>query len=217
MKYIAYYRVSTKKQGLGLEAQQASVLNYIKAQEGRELLAEYSEKESGKDNNRPQLAAALAECKKQGACLLIAKLDRLSRKVSFIFSLRDSGAEFCAIDLPEFTPLTLAIFAGMAQQERELISSRTSAALQALKAKGVKLGAPNATFSEAQRSAALEVRRAASKDNACNRRAYALVKAAAGLGWKALAQQLNDSGFTTAKGGSWSAVQVQRLVKLYEA
>lgn len=215
-KYILYTRVSTQKQGLGLEAQKASAENYINTN-GGQIIAEYSEKESGKRDNRPQLAEALQACKREGAILLIAKLDRLSRKVSFIFSLKDSGVKFLALDLPEFNTLTLAIFAAMAQQERELTSQRTAAALQALKAKGVKLGAPNASFSDDQRAASLESRRNASKENEANRRAFALISHVSGYNLSQLAGLLNESGFKTARGGNWSATQVKRLINLFGA
>lgn len=213
-KFILYTRVSTQKQGLGIEAQKASAEEYVKTN-GGQIIAEYSEKESGKRDNRPQLAAALQACKKEGAALLIAKLDRLSRKVSFIFALRDSGVKFLALDLPEFNTLTLAIFAAMAQQERELTSQRTAAALKALKAKGVKLGAPNPTFTNEQRAASLESRRAAARENEANRRAFALITHVSGYNLSGLAGLLNESGFKTAKGGQWSAIQVKRLMALY--
>lgn len=213
-KFILYTRVSTQKQGLGIEAQKASAEEYVKAN-GGQIIAEYSEKESGKNDNRPQLSEALRACKKEGAALLIAKLDRLSRKVSFIFALRDSGVKFLALDLPEFNTLTLAIFAAMAQQERELTSQRTAAALKALKAKGVRLGAPNPTFTPEQRAASLESRRAAARENEANRRAFALIAHVSGYNLSGLAGLLNESGFKTAKGGQWSATQVKRLMALF--
>ena len=215
-KFILYTRVSTQKQSLGLEAQRTAAYNYTAANEGL-IIAEYQEKESGKNDHRPQLTAALADCNRNNATLLIAKLDRLSRKVGVIFSLKYSGVKFLALDLPEFNTLTLAIFAAIAQQERELISQRPKAALQELKRNGVKLGAPNATITEAQRQSSLKTRRAASLENPCNRMAYALVKQSKGLSLRTLANLLNEGGFTTAKGGQWSAMQVQRLINLYEA
>lgn len=214
-KFVLYTRVSTSKQGLGLEAQRSAAYNYTAAN-GGEIVAEYQEKESGKKDTRPQLVAALEACKAFGATLLIAKLDRLSRKVGFIFSLKDSGVKFLALDLPEFNTLTLAIFAAMAQQERELISQRTSAALQVLKASGVKLGRPNASFTDAQRDASIQSRRQSARDNVCNLRAYTLIQHVQGLGFKALADLLNQNGFTTAKGGKWYGTQVKRLIEIYE-
>ena len=110
MKYVAYYRVSTNKQSLGLDAQQKSVSDFISANSENILLAEFKEKESGKNDYRMELNKALQLCKKENAILIIAKLDRLSRKVSFLFNLRDSGVDFKSLDCPDFNTLTLGIF-----------------------------------------------------------------------------------------------------------
>ena len=143
-KFVAYFRVSTDRQGksgLGLEAQRKSVLDYLDG--GRwELVAEFTEVESGKHNDRPELEKALAACKKQRAKLVIAKLDRLSRNLAFIATLMDSGVEFVAVDNPHANKLTVHILAAVAQHEREIISARTSAALKAAKARGKRLGNP---------------------------------------------------------------------------
>src|SRR4249920_820972 len=152
-KFVAYFRVSTDRQGksgLGLEAQRDSVLNYLDG--GRwTLIAEFTEIESGKRNDRPELEKALAACKKQKAKLVIAKLDRLSRNLAFIAALMDSGVEFIAVDNPHANKLTVHILAAVAQHEREIISARTSAALQAAKARGKRLGNPK--LFEARRQA----------------------------------------------------------------
>src|SRR5436190_13588369 len=143
-KFVAYFRVSTDKQGksgLGLEAQRKSVLDYLDG--GRWTLnAEFTEIESGKRNDRPELEKALAACKKQRAKLVIAKLDRLSRNLAFIATLMDSGVEFVAVDNPHANKLTVHILAAVAQHERELIAQRTRDALQAAKARGKTLGNP---------------------------------------------------------------------------
>ena len=142
--YIAYYRVSTQKQGrsgLGLEAQQHAVRSFLKG-DTNQLLSEFTEVESGKRNTRPQLTAAIQQAKQQEATLLIAKLDRLSRNASFIFALRDSGVKFVAADMPDANHLTVGILAVIADHERQAISDRTKAALSALKAQGVELGTP---------------------------------------------------------------------------
>jgi DNA invertase Pin-like site-specific DNA recombinase len=132
-KFVAYFRVSTDRQGksgLGLEAQRKSVLDYLDG--GRwDLVGEFTEIESGKHNDRPELEKALAACKKQKAKLVIAKLDRLSRNLAFIATLMDSGVEFIAVDNPHANKLTIHILAAVAQHEREIISARTSAALKA--------------------------------------------------------------------------------------
>src|SRR5437870_6269731 len=143
-KFVAYFRVSTDRQGksgLGLEAQRKSVLDYLDG--GRwDLVGEFTEIESGKHNDRPELEKALAACKKQKARLVIAKLDRLSRNLAFIATLMDSGVEFTAVDNPHANKLTIHILAAVAQHEREMISERTKAALQAAKARGKQLGNP---------------------------------------------------------------------------
>ncbi len=141
-KYIAYFRVSTERQGvsgLGLEAQQTSVNQYV-ARSGGELLAEYVEVESGRKSDRPQLTAAIAKAKKLGAILLIAKLDRLARRVHFISGLMETGVQFRAADMPNADRFMLHVYAAMAEEEARRISERTRNALQAAKARGVKLG-----------------------------------------------------------------------------
>ena len=148
-KFVTYYRVSTDKQGkskLGLEAQQATILQYLNGG-NHEVLGEFIEVETGKGSNalskRPELSKAIALCKKTKARLLISKLDRLSRNVHFISSLMESKVNFICADMPEANQLTINVLASVAQYERELISKRTKDALQALKARGVKLGNPN--------------------------------------------------------------------------
>jgi DNA invertase Pin-like site-specific DNA recombinase len=143
-KFIAYFRVSTDKQGksgLGLEAQRKAVLDYLNGGSW-ELVQEFVEVESGKHSDRQQLAAALAACKKHRAKLVIAKLDRLSRNLAFIAALMESGVEFVAVDNPHANKLTIHILAAVAQHEREMISERTKAALAAAKARGQRLGNP---------------------------------------------------------------------------
>src|SRR5437773_11124177 len=134
-KFVAYFRVSTDRQGrsgLGLDAQRKSVLDYLDG--GRwSLIAEFTEIESGKRNDRPELEKALAACRKQKAKLVIAKLDRLSRNLAFIATLMDSAVEFIAVDMPEANKLTVHILAAMAEHEREQISKRTRDALAAAK------------------------------------------------------------------------------------
>ena len=139
-KYVSYLRVSTQRQGrsgLGLEAQRAAVETH--AEDGS-IIREYVEVESGKRQDRPELEAALRECKLTGATLLVAKLDRLARNVEFTARLMNSGVDFVAADMPEANKLTIHIIAAMAEHEREQISERTKAALAAAKRRGVKLG-----------------------------------------------------------------------------
>jgi DNA invertase Pin-like site-specific DNA recombinase len=144
-KFVAYFRVSTDKQGksgLGLEAQRQAVLQFLDGGSWS-LVGEFTEVESGKRNERPELEKALGACKRQRAKLVIAKLDRLSRNLAFIATLMDSGVEFVAVDNPHANKLTVHILAAVAQHEREMIAQRTKDALQAAKARGVVLGNPN--------------------------------------------------------------------------
>jgi DNA invertase Pin-like site-specific DNA recombinase len=139
-RYVAYYRVSTDKQGrsgLGLEAQQQAVASYVAA---GHLVAAYVEIGSGKRNDRPELAKALAHCRASKATLIVAKLDHLARSVFFIASLMESKVDFIAADMPTANRLTVHILSAVAEHEREAISSRTKAALAAAKARGIKLG-----------------------------------------------------------------------------
>ena len=144
-KYISYLRVSTARQGesgLGLEAQRAAVEAWLNGGSWQ-LVEEVVEVESGKSHrNRPKLARALDACRRYGAKLIISRLDRLSRDPVFLLSLRDAGIDFTAVDMPNANRMTVGVMALVAEQEREAISARTKAALQAAKARGVKLGTP---------------------------------------------------------------------------
>jgi len=139
--YIAYVRTSTGRQVLGLEEQQLRINQFIQST-GDNLIEIVIEQESGKNNNRVKLDYATNLCIKHGYTLLFTKLDRLSREVEFLFTLRNKGVKLRCIELPELNTLTLGIFGSVAQWERELISSRTKNGLAALKARGVKLGSP---------------------------------------------------------------------------
>jgi DNA invertase Pin-like site-specific DNA recombinase len=141
--YVCYYRVSTRQQGqsgLGMEAQQAAVRTFVS--DPSRIVAEYVEVESGKRNQRPHLQAAIEAARQQGATLLIAKLDRLSRNAGFIFALRDSRVDFVCCDMPDANTLTVGLFAVIAQHERETISKRSKDALTAKKARGAQLSTP---------------------------------------------------------------------------
>lgn len=139
--YIAYVRTSTGRQILGLEEQQLRINQFIKSA-GDNLIEIVIEQESGKNNYRVKLDYATNLCIKHGYTLLFTKLDRLSREVEFLFTLRNKGVKLRCIELPELNTLTLGIFGSVAQWERELISNRTKNGLAALKARGVKLGSP---------------------------------------------------------------------------
>lgn len=213
MNYIAYYRTSTRRQSLGLEAQRRAVEEFLSKDNTNVLLEEYSEQESGKNDQREELTKAIEACKRKGARLIIAKLDRLSRKVSFIFQLKDSNVDFIALDIPDFNTLTLGIFATLAQSERELISQRTKNALNELK-KTKKLGNPNAEFTQAMRAKAYERKSAIAQSNTNSKRAICVIKELLNKtnNLSEIARFLNENGFVTAKGCKFGAEQVKRLI-----
>lgn len=205
-RFVAYYRVSTDRQGrsgLGLEAQKKAVQDFLNGGQWS-LVAELTEVETGKANERPELSKALALCRKHKAKLVIAKLDRLSRNLAFIATLMDSGVEFIAVDNPHANKLTIHILAAVAQHEREMIGERTRAALQAAKRRGVKLGRNGAErLAPANRKAAVQ-------------RAMALAPlikelSQAGLSARQMAQELTQRKIPTASGGQWHAQSVRRL------
>ena len=213
-RYTPYYRVSTQKQGvsgLGLEAQQAAVRAFV--QEPAQLLTEYIEIESGKQNQRPQLLAAMSEAQRTGSTLLIAKLDRLSRNASFILALRDSGVDFACCDMPDANTLTVGLFAVLAQHERETISKRTKDALAAKKARGFQLGNPqNMTPAiNQQGQAAMQCN---AREHPANQQAALLADLLRAQGqtlWQ-IAERLNSVGYRTRRGKEFHATTVQRLL-----
>ncbi|PVY40379.1 recombinase family protein [Pontibacter virosus] len=212
-KHIAYYRVSTQKQGisgLGLEAQKAAVKGFITQ---TQVLAEYTEVESGKKNNRPELEKAIAHAKQAGATLIIAKLDRLSRNAGFIFALKDSGVDFVCADMPDANTLTIGIFAVMAQHERELISKRTKDALAAKKARGEKVGNISNLTEEGRQKGAL-ARKLKAIQNKSNKNAlnWALEYDKQGLKLQHIADKLNQMELTTITGKAFAAMSVKRLL-----
>ncbi|OGX84694.1 recombinase family protein [Hymenobacter glacialis] len=213
--YVAYYRVSTQKQGqsgLGLEAQQAAVASFVGSH--ATVVAEFIEVESGKKDNRSKLTEAIDQAKRTGSVLLIAKLDRLSRNAGFIFALRDSGVSFQCCDMPDANTLNIGIFAVIAQHEREMISKRTKDALAAKKARGEKLGTP-ANLTAAGRLKSIEVRKANATAHTSNVQASDIVadKLRLNMTLKAVADHLNAKGYRTRRGGQYSPTHVYRLAK----
>lgn len=207
--YIAYYRVSTDKQGrsgLGLEAQQAAVAPYRD-----QISHSFTEIESGSDNHRPQLQAAIAMCKSTGATLLIAKIDRLSRDAGFLLTLRSSGLSIMAADMPTVGTLEFGIRAVFAQHEREEISRRTKAALAAAKARGQVLGSPNPRAGGLAVSVHLRARKAATIA-----KVMPIVRDLQALGMtttRQIAEALTQRGIQTATGATtWHSAQVSRLL-----
>lgn len=216
-KFIAYYRVSTDRQGksgLGLDAQRHAVETYLNGAAAG-LEADYVEIESGKDNERPKLLQALEACRKQKAKLVIAKLDRLSRNLSFIAALMESGVEFVAVDNPNATKLTIHILAAVAQHEREAISERTKAALQAAKARGTRLGNPRLNI--ARQLAHDAIKQAADRFAGNVLPIIREIQAQGAASANAIAAQLNKRAVKTARGGKWSHVQVANVLRRDQA
>lgn len=215
--YVAYYRVSTSKQALsalGLEAQREAVARYVAASGA--VIAEFTEVESGKNTDRPQLAAALALCRQRGARLVIGKLDRLARDVAFIANLMKSDVRFVACDMAGADPFRLHIEAAIAEEEARKISARTRAALAAAKARGVVLGGFRGYVPTAeQRAHGHATRSTTARQFAANIMHFiAEAKTAGASSLRDIAAALNAKGVTTPRGGSWSAVQVQRVMAL---
>jgi len=216
-KFIAYHRVSTQKQGqsgLGLEAQKMAVESYLNGGDW-ELASEFIEVESGGGSNalvkRPQLKAALDACKKQGATLVIAKLDRLARNVHFVSGLIETGVEFVAADMPHANKTMIQIHAVMSEHERDQISSRTKAALAAAKARGVILGVAGATNLKPN----IEERQKDADVFANKLKGVITGMKARGLSQRAMCVELNELGIKTAKGAQWSQIQLQRITKRF--
>ena len=220
-RFVAYYRVSTAAQGrsgLGLQAQRAAVRAFLNGS-NRTLLGEHTEVESGKLDNRPELARAMTTCRLTGATLVIAKLDRLSRDAAFLLNLEKSGVEFIAADMPNANRLTVRLMAVIAQEERELISARTKAALGAVKARGKRLGGWRATLRDGRTNEHVIDNRLGTE--ALQRRADAF---AAGVGpmvaeirrtgrsLRQIAAELVEKGIRTPRGGQWSAAAVRAVL-----
>lgn len=218
-KFIAYYRVSTAKQGesgLGLEAQESSVLSYLNGGEW-ELLDSFHEVETGKGSNaldrRPQLKAALHACKKHGATLIIAKLDRLARNVHFVSGLLEAEVEFVAADMPHANKVMIQMHAVMSEWERDQISTRTKAALAAAKARGVQLGKAGPTNLKPN----IEERKLAAQAFAEKLRGQFHGMQLRGLSQRKMVEDLNAMGIAAPRGGLWSLLQVQRVLKLLKS
>ena len=215
-KYVAYYRVSTQKQGasgLGLEAQQRSVRGYV--QGNGQLIAEYTEIESGKKSDRPEFLKAKEHARITKSILVIAKLDRLSRDVAFIANLMKADVDFIACDMPHANKLTIQIMAVIAENEREMISQRTKDALKSAKERGVKLGGFRSTVEHCKE--ALGVALKARQKQVASRDADVMtfinnIKAGGVSSYNGIAANLNTQGVATERGKSWTATQVKRVL-----
>jgi DNA invertase Pin-like site-specific DNA recombinase len=217
-QFVAYFRVSTAKQGksgLGLDAQREAVRSYLNGGKWQ-MIGEFVEVESGKRNDRPALAEALALCRLHNATLVIAKLDRLARNVNFISNLMESTVEFTAVDFPQANRLTIHILAAVAEHEASMISARTKAALAAAKARGVSLGGNRGNIAGqalkgAQVSAAKRRAKAANRANDLMP-VIRVAQANGATSLRQIAEVMNCRGIKTARGGEWSAVQIQRVL-----
>lgn len=220
-KYVAYLRVSTQKQGysgLGLEAQREIIHRHL-----RDInpIAEYVEVESGRktDKGRPQLRAALDHCRKDGAILITAKLDRLARNVSFLSSLLEKDVEIVFCDFPQANKMVLHILAAISQYEAELIATRTRQALQAKKARGAKLGNPEHLMNKHAEAIknSNKTNSEKAKANPNNKRAIALLKVLVNQDktLQEMADILNKDGFVTSQGCQFTRSTVYKLIKRY--
>lgn len=218
-RIIAYRRVSTAAQGrsgLGLEAQEAAIAAFV-ASRNATVLASYTEVESGKRNDRPQLAKALHHAKVTGATLAVAKLDRLGRNAAFLLALRDSGVRFICADQPDVNELTVGVLAVIAEDERRRISERTKAALAAAKARGKRLGNPNgaAALRRAGKGNGAGIAAVRTQANAFAgdlMPVIADIRASGITSLEGIAAELNARAIQTRRGGLWHASSVRNLL-----
>lgn len=219
-KYVAYLRVSTQKQGysgLGLEAQREIIHNHL---HDTTLIAEFVEVESGRKSDRPKLKEALALCRKDGATLIVAKLDRLARSVSFLSNLLESDVEIVFCDFPQANKMVLHIISAISQYEAELIAARTKASLQAKKARGFKLGNPEHLLNKHKQAIQNSIKtcRAKADNNPNNKRAVAMLRifVKENRSYSEMASILNQEGFVTSRGCSFTKSTVYKLIKRYK-
>ena len=219
INYVAYLRVSTQKQGfsgLGLEAQKEIIQNFLY---DKNPIAEYIEVESGRktDKGRPKLKEALEICRKTGAKLIVAKLDRLARNVAFLSQLLESDVDIVFCDFPQANKMVLHILAAISQYEAELVATRTKQALAAKKARGAVLGNPDHLLENLDSAIAksVETNKRKAEENPNNKRAAAMLKVLAkeGKTLQEMADYLNEQGFTTSKGYKFTRSAVLVLLK----
>lgn len=219
VQYVAYLRVSTQKQGysgLGLEAQKEIIHKHL---QDKIPVAEYIEIESGRKKERPKLKEALSLCRKEGATLIVAKLDRLARNVSFLSNLLESDVEIVFCDFPQANKMVLHIISAISQYEAELIAARTKASLQAKKSRGYKLGNPEHLMDKHKQAIRNSIRSCKEKadNNPNNKRAVAMLRTLIKEEYtlKSIADTLNKEGFVTSQGCSFSKSTVYKLIKRY--
>lgn len=218
-RFVAYYRVSTARQGvsgLGLDGQREAVRVFLNGGAWT-LLREFVEVESGRKDDRPQLAAAMAECKLTGAVLLVAKLDRLARNAHFLLGLQASGVEFVATDMPHANRLTVGIMALVAEEEARAISSRTKTALVAARARGAKLGGARTGSPPPDPAAGLRARQAKAAAYAREIGPIAAALRAEGASLRQIAAAMTERGIKTPRNRTWTATGVSTVLQAIRA
>jgi DNA invertase Pin-like site-specific DNA recombinase len=213
--YIAYLRVSTERQGasgLGIDAQRSAICRYVDLC-GGEVSAELVEVESGKRSERPVLEQAISLCRRKKATLLVARLDRLSRTVSFMSRLIETGVDFIAVDNPHANKFMIHVLSAFAEHERDLIAGRTRAALAAAKIRGTRLGNPN--IATAREQALCSIRTAA--DEFCSNVGPVIlqIRASGIRSLQGIAEALEARGIRTARGGSWHPTTVRNVERRF--
>lgn len=217
-EFVVYVRVSTKEQGrsgLGLEAQRRDIDLFLEHHYGK-VIGRFEDIGSGADNDRPEFQKAVAMCQKEGATLLVAKLDRLSRRVSVISALMEQIHFRCA-NMPDANEFQLHIYAALAEQERKFISERTTAALRVAKENGAKLGGRRTNPEGVSALDEANAERAKSANHFASK-TYPIIKSflSQHLSLRQVAVKLNEAGITTQRGGSWDAKAVSRIVSRSE-
>ena len=217
--YVSYLRVSTQKQGysgLGLEAQREIIQNHLY---DTTPITEFIEVESGRKKDRPKLKEALDLCRKTGSTLIVAKLDRLARNVSFLSSLLESDVEIVFCDFPQANKMVLHILSAISQYEAELTASRTKSALQAKKARGCKLGNPEHLLGKHNQAIQNSIMTCKTKadNNPNNKRAVAMLRTLVkeNRSLNEMAKILNNEGFVTSQGSKFSKSTIHKLIKRY--
>ncbi len=217
-KYVAYYRVSTRKQGvsgLGLESQKAIVEKYV-GSVGGELINSFTEVESGRKQSRQELSKAVETCLQSKAVLIVAKLDRLARDVEFLYHLRNKNIEILFCDMPQANSLVIGFLAVLAEYEAKLISERTKAALAAKKERGFELGKSD-NFTDAGRQLGNKTMQKKSLSDLNNRKAFELIKLLReqSVSYRIIANKLNDAGFCSTKGKKYYPASVRQIEKQF--
>lgn len=213
-RFVTYYRVSTERQGrsgLGLEAQREAVTQFLNGGAWT-VAAEFVEVESGRKDDRPQLAAAIAACRLRGATLLVAKLDRLARDAHFLLGLQKAGIDFVAADMATANRLTVGIMALVAEEEARMISARTIAALAAKKAQGHKLGGYREGAPKVDGRLGVEAQKKKAQEFAARVGPTLRAMQAEGISLREMARRLAEQGIPTAQGGKWSDNAVKNVL-----